>query len=214
MTHNTDVQHTGLTNVRNSRKLSRFQLALASGGVAGALLLGGLFGFHGGGATAQAHAAKQAASVVSNRANHSVTSTFQVKTVPLSYGVSTSYVDVARQAAVSAGINPDTFVRQIRQESGFNPSATSPAGAVGIAQFMPATAASMGVNPHDPVQALKGAARLMANLKAQFGGDYAKALAAYNAGPGAVQSAVARGGGNWLAFTPSETQNYVRVIMG
>ena len=79
---------------------------------------------------------------------------------------------------------------------------------------MPGTAASMGVNPYDPTSALNGAARMMSGLSAQYGGDYAKALAAYNAGGGAVNAAVARGGGNWLAFMPAETQNYVRIIMG
>jgi soluble lytic murein transglycosylase-like protein len=124
------------------------------------------------------------------------------------------YEGMARQAAIQAGINPDLFVRQIHAESGFDPNAASGAGAVGIAQFMPATAASMGVNPYDPASALNGAARMMANLSSQFGGDYAKALAAYNAGPGAVQAAVNAGGGNWLAFLPGETQGYVHKIMG
>lgn len=125
-----------------------------------------------------------------------------------------AYVDVARQAAIRYGINPDSFVRQIQQESHFDPNAQSPSGAVGIAQFIPSTAASIGVNPYDPVSALNGAARLMSSLAGQFGGDYAKALAAYNAGPGAVQYAVNVGGVGWLAYMPPETQNYVRIIMG
>ncbi len=125
-----------------------------------------------------------------------------------------TYVNIARQFAVKYGINPDNFVRQIQQESHFDPNAQSPQGAVGIAQFIPSTAASIGVNPYDPVSALDGAARLMASLSSQFGGDYAKALAAYNAGPGAVQSAVNIGGMAWLAYLPAETQNYVRTIMG
>jgi soluble lytic murein transglycosylase-like protein len=125
-----------------------------------------------------------------------------------------SYQDVARQAAAAAGISPDLFVRQIQQESGFNPGATSPSGAVGIAQFMPATAAAMGVNPYDPTNALSGGARLMAQLSGQFGGDYAKALAAYNGGSGAVQAAVNAGGANWINFVPAESRNYVHIIMG
>src|SRR5262249_1292481 len=132
----------------------------------------------------------------------------------MSYNVPTDYVSVARQAAINAGIDPNYFVRQIQQESGFNPRAGSPAGAEGIAQFMPSTAASMGINPYDPIQALRAAARMMAGLLAQFGGNYAKALAAYNAGAGAVQSAVARGGGNWLSYMPAETRHYVATIMG
>ncbi len=124
------------------------------------------------------------------------------------------YVAIARQAAISVGIPPDYFVRQIYAESGFNPYAHSPSGAVGIAQFTPSTAAAMGVNPYDPVSALYGAARYMARLSTSFGGDYAKALAAYNAGSAAVNNAVATGGANWLAYMPLETQNYVRKIMG
>lgn len=125
-----------------------------------------------------------------------------------------TYVSIARQSAVRYGIDPNSFVRQIQQESHFDPNAVSPSGAVGIAQFIPSTAASIGVNPYDPVSALDGAARLMASLSGQFGGDYAKALAAYNAGPGAVQSAVSMGGMMWLAYLPLETQNYVHTIMG
>jgi soluble lytic murein transglycosylase-like protein len=123
-----------------------------------------------------------------------------------------SYQSIARQAALSVGINPARFIRQIQQESGFNPYAVSPVGAIGIAQFMPATAASMGVNPYNPVSALYGAARMMRGLQNEFGGNYSMALAAYNAGPGAVQYAIRMGGSNWLAYLPAETQNYVRVI--
>ncbi len=124
------------------------------------------------------------------------------------------YVAVARQAALNAGIPPDAFVRQIYKESSFNPNAVSPAGAVGIAQFLPSTAAGLGINPYDPVSALNGAAKYMAGLSSQFGGNYAMALAAYNAGSGAVHDAVNRGGANWLSLLPYETQMYVRQIMG
>ena len=81
-------------------------------------------------------------------------------------------------------------------------------------QFLPSTAAGLGINPYDPVSALYGAARYMASLSAQFGGNYSMGLAAYNAGSGAVQSAVNRGGANWLYLLPLETQNYVLKIMG
>jgi soluble lytic murein transglycosylase-like protein len=124
------------------------------------------------------------------------------------------YMAIARQDALNAGIPPDTFVRQIVQESGFNPSAISPAGAIGIAQFEPATAAALGIDPYDPIASLKAAAGLMASYVQQYGGDYAKALAAYNAGPGTVQSAVQSGGTNWRAFLPAETQNYISIILG
>jgi hypothetical protein len=124
------------------------------------------------------------------------------------------YVAIARQAAISAGIPPNYFVLQIKRESNFNPNAVSPAGAVGIAQFLPSTAAGLGINPYDPIESLYGAARYMARLNSSYGGDYAKALAAYNAGSANVNRAVDRGGANWLAYMPLETQHYVHAIMG
>jgi len=127
---------------------------------------------------------------------------------------SSAYVAIARQAAASAGIPPEYFVRQINEESSFNPNAISPAGAVGIAQFLPSTAAGLGINPYDPVSSLYGAARYMARLDNSYGSDYAKALAAYNAGPPAVTRAVNSGGANWLAYMPWETQHYVHVVVG
>lgn len=220
----TNIQPAVHTDIRNSKKQSRIRMMLASGGIAGALLIGGLFG--GAHSThAMAHhtlAQKAKTSVVASHevatthkvvASHKAAAT-QAQTVSVSYNTANDYVSMARQAAINAGINPNTFVRQIQQESGFNPGAGSPAGAVGIAQFMPGTAASMGVNPYDPSSALAGAARLMAGLSAQYSGDYAKALAAYNAGGGAVNVAVAAGGARWLALMPAETQNYVAIIMG
>jgi surface antigen len=124
------------------------------------------------------------------------------------------YVSVALSAARTAGIPDTTFVRQINVESGFNPKAVSPAGAIGIAQFMPATASGLGINPWDPVQALAAAARYMANLIHSYGGDEAKALAAYNAGSGTVNWAVAVGGTDWRAYLPIETQHYLQNILG
>jgi soluble lytic murein transglycosylase-like protein len=127
---------------------------------------------------------------------------------------SSDYVAIARQAAASAGIPQKYFVYQINEESGFNPYARSWAGAVGIAQFEPSTAAGLDINPYDPVASLYGAANYMASLDKSYNGDYAKALAAYNAGPSAVTRATNRGGTNWLAYVPLETQRYVHAIMG
>ncbi len=124
------------------------------------------------------------------------------------------YVAIARQDAINVGIPPDYFVRQIYAESSFDPNASSPAGAVGIAQFEPGTAAGLGINPYDPIQALSGAARLMASYAIQYNGDYAKALAAYNAGGGNVDNAVSTCGAGWLNCVPAETQNYIYKIMG
>lgn len=124
------------------------------------------------------------------------------------------YVAIAQQDAAAVGIPPDYFVRQINTESGFNPNAVSPAGAVGIAQFLPSTAAGLGINPWDPVQALRGAAQLMARYNKTYGGNYAKALAAYNGGSGTLQSAVNNCGANWLNCLPYQTRHYIYVIMG
>lgn len=88
------------------------------------------------------------------------------------------------------GIPPSILEAQQWAESAWNPQATSSSGAEGLAQFLPSTAASMGVqNPYDPAQAVPGEARYMAQLTAQEHGSIPLALAAYNAGPGAVAAA-------------------------
>ena len=126
-----------------------------------------------------------------------------------------AYVAIARQDAINAGISPDYFTRQINLESGFNPNASSPSGAVGIAQFLPGTAAGLGINPWNPNEALNAAAQLMASYAKNYGGDYAKALAAYNGGSGTLQYALnACGAANWMNCLPGETRNYIRLIMG
>lgn len=134
--------------------------------------------------------------------------------LPVPLNISRSqYVAIASQDATNVGISPTYFVRQIQLESGFNPNAVSPSGAVGIAQFMPSTAAGLGINPWDPLQALQAAAKMMANLYHQYG-DYAKALAAYNAGSANVNNAVSACGSSWLSCMTAETQHYVATIMG
>ncbi len=124
-----------------------------------------------------------------------------------------AFVASASQDALAAGISPTLYVRQITVESGFNPKALSPAGAEGIAQLMPGTAAALGVDPWDPVAALGAAARLMASYVNQYGGDYAKALAAYNAGSPTLQGALNSCGTHWLRCMPAETQRYIFLIM-
>jgi soluble lytic murein transglycosylase-like protein len=131
-------------------------------------------------------------------------------------GQESPYVPLARLAAIKAGLPPDLFVRQIQIESGFNPTAVSPAGAVGIAQFLPTTAAGLGINPWKPQEALTGAARLMASYVQSYQGDYAKALAAYNAGSGGVSQAIANCSTQqrpWYQCLPLETQHYLRLIL-
>src|SRR5215210_3761058 len=91
-------------------------------------------------------------------------------------------------AARKHGIDPALLAGLVRQESNFDPTAGSPAGARGLTQLMPATAAGLGVTDvTDPAQALEGGAKYLAQQLEQFGGDVTLALAAYNAGPGAVQ---------------------------
>jgi soluble lytic murein transglycosylase-like protein len=111
-------------------------------------------------------------------------------------------------AAARHGIDPALLKGLIRQESGFDPAARSGAGAVGLTQLMPGTAASLGVtDPTDPAQSIEGGAAYLAQQLQRFGGDPAKALAAYNAGPGAV----AKYGG----VPPyAETQQYVQKVLG
>jgi soluble lytic murein transglycosylase-like protein len=111
-------------------------------------------------------------------------------------------------AAGRNGVDPALLTGLIHQESNFNPNAKSPAGAQGLTQLMPATAAGLGVkNPLDPAQAIEGGAKYLRQQLDRFGGDASKALAAYNAGPGAVE----RFGG----VPPyEETQNYVRRVLG
>ena len=109
-------------------------------------------------------------------------------------------------AAAKYHLDPALLRGLIRAESNFDPNAGSPAGAQGLCQLMPGTAASLGVtNIHDPAQNIDGGARYLRQQLDAFGGDVTKALAAYNAGPGAVQ----RYGG----VPPyAETQAYVRRV--
>ncbi|WP_377505234.1 lytic transglycosylase domain-containing protein [Octadecabacter sp. R77987] len=116
------------------------------------------------------------------------------------------YLDMARSAARRNRVPEDLFLRLVHQESRWNPRARSHAGALGLAQLMPATARVLGVDPHDPYQNLDGGARYLRQQYEEFG-SWRLALAAYNAGPGAVQ----RHGG----VPPfRETRNYVRIIWG
>jgi soluble lytic murein transglycosylase-like protein len=116
------------------------------------------------------------------------------------------YLAMAKDAARRHGVPEDLFLRLVHQESGFNSAARSHKGAIGLAQLMPATAAKLGVDPHDPFQNLEGGARYLAQQYKKFG-SWRLALAAYNAGPSAVEK--------HKGVPPyNETRNYVRVILG
>ena len=114
------------------------------------------------------------------------------------------------EAAADNALPEEFFTRLIWQESRFNPAAISPAGAQGIAQFMPQTAAMRGLtNAFEPLQALRESASYLRELRSTFRGSLGLAAAAYNAGPNQVEA--------WLAgrsALPFETQAYVRIITG
>ncbi|MCC5986388.1 MAG: lytic transglycosylase domain-containing protein [Pararhodobacter sp.] len=116
------------------------------------------------------------------------------------------YLEMARAAARRHNVPEELFLRLVHQESRWNPQAISHAGARGLAQLMPGTAALLGVDPDDPRQNLEGGARYLRMMYERFG-DWRLALAAYNAGP----EAVTRHGG----VPPfRETTQYVRIILG
>jgi hypothetical protein len=112
-------------------------------------------------------------------------------------------------AAAQNDLPTDFFTRLIWQESRFDPTAVSRAGAQGVAQFMPATANWRGLsNPFDPLEAIAESAKLLRDLRREFG-NLGLAAAAYNAGSGRVR--------DWLAgrrALPAETRAYVRIVTG
>jgi transglycosylase-like protein with SLT domain len=119
--------------------------------------------------------------------------------------------DTLAKSAQSNALPIAYFIRLLFQESGFDAGSVSSAGAQGIAQFMPETAATEGLkNPFDPLQAIPASARLLRKLFDQFG-NLGLAAAAYNAGPKRVQDWLASKGKGRL---PDETQGYVKIVTG
>jgi soluble lytic murein transglycosylase-like protein len=139
---------------------------------------------------------------------YSVSPTSGVRTTrrPVAHNL---YDDLVAENAAREGVRPDLVRAVIQVESGFNRWAVSPKGAMGLMQLMPGTAAELGVqNPFDPAQNIRGGVTYLRALLDRYQGDEELALAAYNAGPGAV----ARYGG---AVPPyAETKAYVKKIRG
>ena len=118
------------------------------------------------------------------------------------------------QTATSYGVDPRLALEVARQESGLDNSRTSSAGAIGIFQLLPSTAADLGVDPHDPVQNIDGGIRYLSQLIGKYAGNVAEALAAYNWGMGNMDAALAAHGITWMQYAPLETQDYVQTILG
>jgi soluble lytic murein transglycosylase-like protein len=137
----------------------------------------------------------------------SFASALQTATASAAGGAS-QYDTLIQRAAARNGVDPAVLHGLIQQESGFNASSQSSAGAMGLTQLMPGTASSLGVsNPLDPAESIEGGARYLAQMLSRFGGNSADALAAYNAGPGAVQQ--------YGGVPPyAETQSYVQKVLG
>jgi transglycosylase-like protein with SLT domain/sporulation related protein len=116
---------------------------------------------------------------------------------------------IVEASAKAEGLPADFFTKLIWRESSFRPNAVSPAGAQGVAQFMPGTASERGlIDPFDPASAIPASAKFLGELKRRFG-NLGLAAAAYNAGETAVA--------NWLAnkgSLPFETQDYVLAVTG
>lgn len=116
------------------------------------------------------------------------------------------YADIINRAAQQYGVDPNLVTEVIRQESAFNPTAQSGAGAQGLMQLMPKTAEYLGVtDPYDPEQNVMAGTKYLAENLNRFGGDVNMALAAYNAGP----TRIAKTG---LTNLPAETQDYIEKI--
>lgn len=131
---------------------------------------------------------------------------------PAAIDAPAEYAPLFAQAGQKYGIPPGLLASQARQESGFNPSAKSPAGATGISQFMPGTAERFGIDPTDPVQSVDAQGQYMRFLLDRYDGNVEYALAGYNWGEGNVDDWIAEGADP--SKLPKETRNYIKAITG
>lgn len=122
-------------------------------------------------------------------------------------------LEAAIAAAAARAQLPAAILRAlVLAESGGDPAARSSAGAIGLTQLMPATAAELGVDPWEPSENLEGGAAYLAQQLRSFADDMAAALAAYNAGPGRVLRTNWPAPG-WLTALPAETRRYVPKVL-
>lgn len=170
-------------------------------------------------ATALSAKESEKASLSNSKANTNsyISTNSYINTIPAgkwTYG-ETQFDDIIKEKSQKYSVGEDLIKAVIKAESSFNPNAVSKAGAQGLMQLMPATAAGLNVtNPFDPEQNIDGGVRYLKAQIDRFGGDVKLALAAYNCGPGRVSKL---GLANLddpaqMAKLPLETQNYIKRI--
>lgn len=121
------------------------------------------------------------------------------------------------QTAQTYGVDPRIAYEVAIEESNANPDAPDgSAGEIGMFQVKPSTGQGLGFSVadlRDPVKNIQAGVMYLAQMMRAFGGDAAKAIAGYNAGPGTVQAAVSQGADNWFSLVPSSTQGYVQSVL-